>query len=213
MHIPDGVLATPVLITTGIVAAGGVANGLRKIDYEEVPKVAVLSAAFFVASLIHIPIGPASAHLLLNGLLGVLIGWAAFPALLIGLVLQALFFGFGGVTSLGTNVVNMAAPAVLVYALFATRINQASSQKALFVLGWAAGAIAILTTCGLGAVTLFASGKEFAVAITAILIAHLPIILIEGFVTGSVMVFLHKVRPELLQAPLLYAGREEKLYA
>ena len=87
MHIPDGVLSTPVLVTTGILAVKGVSKGLRQIDYERIPRVAALAAVFFVASLIHVPIGPASSHLLLNGLMGFLIGWAAFPALLVALLL------------------------------------------------------------------------------------------------------------------------------
>ena len=60
MHIPDGVLSPPVLVTTGVLAVGGVANGLRGMDYDRIPRVAVLAATFFVASLIHVPIGPAS---------------------------------------------------------------------------------------------------------------------------------------------------------
>lgn len=213
MHIPDGVLSNPVVVTTGILAAGGVAHGLRRIDYERVPRVAMLSAVFFVASLIHVPIGPASSHLLLNGLIGVLIGWAAFPALLVAILLQAVFFGFGGVTSLGANILNMALPAVIVYYLFASRIDHLSSQRKVFGLAFSAGAAAVLLTCFLGALTLLASGKEFLGAIMAIVIAHGPVMVIEGFVTGSVMVFLHKVRPELLRAPLVYSGQEEQIYA
>lgn len=213
MHIPDGVLSNPVVVTTGFLAAGGIANGLRKIDYDRIPRVAVLAAVFFVASLIHVPIGPASSHLLLNGLMGFLIGWAAFPALLVALLLQAVFFGFGGVTSLGANVLNMAAPAVVVYYLFSRQISLSSSTRKVFGLAFLAGTFAILLTCGFGAMTLFISGKEFVGAITAIFVAHIPVMIIEGFVTGSVMVFLHKVRPELLRAPLLNVDYEERAYA
>jgi cobalt/nickel transport system permease protein len=213
MHIPDGVLSTPVLLTTGVLAAGGVANGLRKIDHEQIPKVAMLAATFFVASLIHVPIGPASSHLLLIGLMGLLIGWAAFPALLIALLLQALFFGFGGVTSLGANTLNMALPAIAAYYLFSRQIHRASSQRKIFMMAFSAGALAIVLTCLTGSLTLFASGKEFIGAITMLCVAHLPVMIIEGFVTGSVMVFLHKVRPELLNAPVIYSTQEEKSYA
>jgi cobalt/nickel transport system permease protein len=51
MHIPDGVLSTPVLVTTGVLSAAGVAYGLKKIDDERIPKAALLAAVFFVASL------------------------------------------------------------------------------------------------------------------------------------------------------------------
>jgi len=213
MHIPDGVLSIPVLVTTGLLAAGGVANGLRKIEHEQIPKVAMLAATFFVASLIHVPIGPVSSHLLLNGLMGFLIGWAAFPALLVALLLQAFFFGFGGITSLGANVLNMALPAVAVYYLFSRRINHASSRQKVFMTAFSAGVLAIFLTCFTATLTLVASGKEFIGAVTMIYLAHLPIMIIEGFVTGSVMVFLHKTRPELFQPPLVYPGIEGKIYA
>ena len=213
MHIPDGVLSNPVTITTGLLAAGGVAQGLRKIEYEQIPRVAMLAAVFFVASLIHVPIGPSSSHLLLNGLMGLLIGWAAFPALLVALLLQAVFFGFGGITSLGANVVNMALPAVIVYMLFARRFDASVSQQRMFAQAFAAGAVAILLTAVCGATTLFLSGREFVGAITAILLAHLPIMVIEGFVTGFVLVFLRKIRPELLASPWLDPGSKEVLHA
>jgi cobalt/nickel transport system permease protein len=145
--------------------------------------------------------------------MGFLIGWAAFPALLVALLLQAVFFGFGGMTSLGANIVNMAAPAVVVYYLFARRIDQSSSQRKVFGVAFAAGAVSILVTCFFAALTLLASGKEFIGAITAILVAHIPVMIIEAFVTASVMSFLHKVRPELLEAPLICARQEGNLYA
>mgnify|MGYP000653403121 CR=1 FL=1 len=53
----------------------GTAAGLRKLDYDRMPQVAVLSAGFFVASLVHVPIGPTNVHLVLNGLVGLFLGW------------------------------------------------------------------------------------------------------------------------------------------
>ena len=69
MHISDGVLSKEVIIAGGALAASGTFIGLRKIDMDGIPKVAVMTAAFFVASLIHIPIGPTSVHLLFIGIL------------------------------------------------------------------------------------------------------------------------------------------------
>lgn len=198
MHFPDGVLSTPVVITSGVAAVGGVAYGLRTIDYDRIPRIAVLAAAFFAASLIHVPIGPTSSHLLLNGMMGVLIGWAAFPALLVALLLQAVFFGFGGFTSLGANVLLMATPAILVYYLFGKQIQKTPSAKGLFSIGLLAGMSAIIVTALLGSGLLFLSGKEFVGAVVAILLAHIPIAIIEGFVTGAILSFLHKVRPDIL---------------
>ena len=48
-----------------------------------------------------------SAHLILNGLLGVVLGWAAFPVIFVALLLQAVLFQFGGFTVLGVNTATM----------------------------------------------------------------------------------------------------------
>ena len=62
--------------------------------------VAILAAHFFVGSLIHVPVGPSSVHVVLNGLLGMLLGWAAFPSIFVALMLQAILFQYGGITVL-----------------------------------------------------------------------------------------------------------------
>ena len=90
MHIAEGVLSPAVLATGYALTAAGTALGLKKLDYDRLMTVAILAATFFVGSLIHVPIGITSAHLILNGLLGVILGWAAFPAILAALALQAL---------------------------------------------------------------------------------------------------------------------------
>jgi len=118
MHISEGVLSAPILISGGILTSAGVYMGLKKLSNIQIPLVALISAAFFVASLIHIPLGPTSVHLILNGLAGILLGWAAFPALLIGLFLQGILFQFGGLTTLGINTFNMAFPAIMVFYFF-----------------------------------------------------------------------------------------------
>ena len=68
MHISEGVLGAPVLATGAILSVAGSAIGLKKIDYEKLPQVGVLSSVFFVASLIHVPIGTSAVHLVLNGI-------------------------------------------------------------------------------------------------------------------------------------------------
>ena len=207
MHIYEGVLAgtlqgQSLLLAGAAAAAVGTAVGLRKLDYDRVPQVAVLSAAFFVASLIHVPLGPTSVHLVLSGLLGLVLGWAAFPAVLIALVLQAVFFSFGGPTTLGLNTLVMALPGVVCYYLFHSAVRN-GSEPWVFAAGFAAGATAIILGASLTAAVLMLAGKQFEVCATMVLVGYLPLVLIEGFVTGSVVVLVRKVRPELLDAPLL----------
>jgi len=201
MHISEGILSPPVLIVHAALAAVGVAIGLRKLDYERVPRVAVLSSAFFVASLIHVPIGPSSVHLVLNGLVGVILGWAAFPALLVALLLQAVLFGFGGLTTLGVNTVVMGAPALLCYLVFSRWIRRSHGPSA-FLLGAGAGALGVLGGCVLLAGALLTTGRAFREVAVLALAAHVPVAVIEGLVTGAVVAFLRQVRPELLEAPL-----------
>lgn len=199
MHIADGILSGPVMAATCALAAGGMAVGLRKMDNAEIPRVAMVSAVFFVASLVHVPIGPASAHLVLTGLAGLLLGWRAFPAIGAALLLQTVLFGFGGVTSWGANVVNMALPAVFCYHVFGCGINQAKSGALRFLLSALAGGLGIALSGLMAAGTLFLCGREFLGAATAILAAHVPVIIVEIVVTGSAIAFLFRVQPDILK--------------
>jgi cobalt/nickel transport system permease protein len=196
MHIAEGILAPEVLAAGAVLGGAGTAYGLYRLDAEDVPRAAVLSAGFFVASLIHVPLGPASVHLVLNGLLGVMLGWAAFPAVLVALVLQALFFGYGGVTALGVNTCIMAGPAVLVHYLFRGALRPGGNLR--FAAGFGAGALAIVLGAVIASVAVAASGRAFTVAAIALLTGHVPIMLVEGFVTGAMVAFLARVRPEVL---------------
>ena len=83
MHISEGILSGPVLISGAALTVAGTAIGLKKLDYEQIAKAGILSAAFFVTSLIHVPIGPASVHMILNGIIGLLLGWGAVPVILV----------------------------------------------------------------------------------------------------------------------------------
>ena len=199
MHIVDGALSLPVLAVGTAVGFAGVGYGLTKVDYDRVPRVAVMSAAFFVSSLIHFPIGPSSIHLCLTGLMGLTLGWAVFPALLVGLFLQAIMFGHGGLTVLGVNVTNMALPAVACHYLFGIAVKcwrtDAAAQAGFF-----AGALAIGLAWTLTSLCLWFTGKEF---LGLILIGWIPnsiLMLIEGVLTASAVAFLRNVRPEVLDA-------------
>ncbi|HEX5270177.1 MAG TPA: energy-coupling factor ABC transporter permease, partial [Gemmataceae bacterium] len=120
VHISDGMLQ-PSWEWGGIAVASLLAlYGAWKVRDEEIPRIALLTSAFFVASLIHVPVpGGPRTHLLLNGLLGVILGRRALLAVPVGLALQAALFGHGGFLSLGVNSVVMGLPALLAGALFA----------------------------------------------------------------------------------------------
>lgn len=195
MHLVDGLVAAPVLIGGGVVAAAGVAVGLRKLDPDRLPQAAMASAVFFVASLIAIPVGPASVHLLMTGLAGLLLGWTAFPALAVALALQALFLGFGGVTTLGVNLLLMAGPAVAC-GLLGRRLLARLGTRLAAPVGAAVGAASILLGAGLAAGLLALSGEAFVPLAQALVAAHLPVAAIEAAVTAAATAFLFRLRPD-----------------
>ncbi|APZ51814.1 cobalt transporter CbiM [Salipiger abyssi] len=196
MHIVDGALSNPVVIGGAVAAAGGIALGLRALPLERIPAAGVLSASFFVASLVHVPIGPSSVHLILNGLAGIVLGWAAFPALFVGLLLQAVFFGFGGLTVLGVNTLNIALPAVLAWMLFG-RLAASGTPLAGAVWAGIGGAFAIAATTVMVGLALALSGDEFLPAAKLVFFAHIPVMAIEGLLTGFAVLLARKVKPEL----------------
>ncbi len=196
MHLSEGILSLPILAGGGVVAALGTAVGLKRLDYDHIIGTALLSSAFFVASLIHVPLGPASVHLVLNGLVGVLLGWASVPAIGVALLLQALLFGYGGLTVLGVNIVIMAAPAVLVSLLFGRMIKKNGKQQMLGA--FLAGATAILLSTVLLALVLIGTDSSFFDTAGLLLVAQLPLMFIEGVITMFVLSFIVRVQPELL---------------
>ena len=196
MHIVDGALSNPVVIGGAVAAAGGIALGLKTLDLDRIPTAGVLSASFFVASLIHVPIGPSSVHLILNGLAGLLLGWAAFPALFVGLLLQAVFFGFGGLTVLGVNTLNIALPAVLAWLLFGRLIGRGTPVQGA-VWGGLGGAFASAGTTAMVAAALALSGEGFLPAAKLVFFAHIPVMAIEAVLTGFAVLLARKVKPEL----------------
>jgi cobalt/nickel transport system permease protein len=197
-HIPDGVLSAPVLIAGAALTVGGLTVALRRLDYDRIPQTAVLAATFFVASLISVPVGPSSVHLLLNGLMGLILGWAAVPAIVVALFLQAVFFGFGGLLVLGVNSVNMALPAMVCAALIGPAVRRAQGRRA-WLLGAAAGALGVALTGVLVSLSLALSSAAFESVAKVLLITYFPLMLAEAAVTGAVVAFLQRVAPELLR--------------
>ncbi|MBI5787767.1 MAG: cobalt transporter CbiM [Candidatus Schekmanbacteria bacterium] len=197
MHISDGVLPTAVWAGSYAVSVGLAAFTARKIKPEELPKIAVITSVFFVASLIHIPLGPASVHLLLTGLVGIILGAAAFPSILLGLLLQALLFQHGGITSLGANALMMGIPALTAYGIFTLR-HRLHIKNAELIFGIIAGAGSTMLSGIILAVLLISAGENFIGMAKYVLWAHVPVMLVEGAVVGCTARFLARVKPEIL---------------
>ncbi|RMD78277.1 MAG: cobalt transporter CbiM [Gammaproteobacteria bacterium] len=197
MHISDGVLSAPVLAAGFVGTAALTAVTIRKMDMEEIPKVSVLTAVFFVASLIHVPIGPSSVHLILNGLVGVVLGRRAFPAILLGIILQALLFGHGGVSVIGVNALMMGSGALVAYGIWRQRRRFHIAQRE-FVFGALAGATGVFVSGVILALALATTGKAFLATAGYALAAHIPIMVVEALVVGAAASFLARVKPQIL---------------
>lgn len=212
MHVPEGILPAEICISGYAITSLITWYSLKEINkqpnpQEDIPKASLLTAAFFVASTIHIPIPPASVHLVLNGLLGAVLGYYAFPAVLVGLFFQAVMFGHGGMTTLGVNAIIMGLPALLAHQifllrhLFKKRLNhKLSSSISAFLAGATAvglsGAIFLVLI-----ITNIPSDWDFAAektAIYALMLAHIPLMVIEGIFTAMVVSFIQRVKPEIL---------------
>ncbi len=209
MHISEGVLSIPVLSAGALITVAGLAIGIKKVKPADIPKVALTTSAFFVASLVHIPIGPSNAHLVLNGFLGVLLGWAAFPAIFIGLVLQAVLFQFGGLTTLGVNSANIALPGIF-FGLLARRFITLKRPNLSALIAGLAGGLSVMGSGLMVALSLSLSGDSFTLVSRLIFSAHIPIAVVEGIITGFVTRFLLRVRPEIVGCNL--SGFQMKAY-
>lgn len=155
VHLSDGLLAWPWWVGGFAVLGLLLALGGLNLTDRDIPRIGVLSAAFFVSSQVHIPLGGLSVHLLLNGLLGVVLRRHAPIAITVGLLLQWLLFAHGGWQTLGVNGCTMAIPAVLAGLLFPLlrasplRTSRAGRSAGVFAvaavwLGFALTAVQIL---------------------------------------------------------------------
>lgn len=216
MHMADALLNPAVGGVMCAVSAGALAVAVKKQKPQEeqkLPMMAVTGAFVFAAQMINftIPGTGSSGHIgggiLLSGILG---GPAALLTMVVVLVIQCLIFADGGLLALGCNVFNMGViPCLIVYPLLFRRILGKPGSPARLM---AASVISAVTGLQLGAFGVVlettASGiaalpfSTFALLMQPI---HLAIGLVEGIVTGGVLCYVQKARPELLDA---YGVRE-----
>ncbi len=197
MHISEGILSPAVLGAGVALTAVGTAVGLRKADYSRLTTTAVLSSVFFVASLVHVPLGPGNVHLILNGLLGLFLGWAVFPALLVALLLQAILFRYGGVAVLGVNVFDMAFPALFCHYLFRSLLDRTGVLRSAGA--FCCGALSVAGAVFCTSLALGLTDEGFWMSAKILLAAHIPVMLLEGCIAALAIGFIARARPELLR--------------
>jgi cobalt/nickel transport system permease protein len=223
MHIPDGYLspATCAALYAGSVPFWRVALGRVKkaMNARQVPLLSLFAALSFVIMMFNLPLpGGTTGHATGIGLATVVLGpWAAMLAMSVTLVVQALFFGDGGITTAGANCFNMAIVGSLVaygvYRLAAGRSPLASTRRmvAAGVAGYVAiNAAALLAALEFGIQPMLyrdAAGAPLycpyplSISIPAMMIGHLTVAgLAELVVSAGVVAFLQRSDLSLLRA-------------
>jgi cobalt/nickel transport system permease protein len=198
VHLSDGAIADA-WVAAGF--AGGavlLALAMWRMRESDVPRIGVLTAAFFVGSSIHIKLAvlPTSVHLILNGLVGVVLGRRAPLAVTIGLGLQYLLLAHGGYTTLGLNACIVGIPAVLAgwaYPVLRRLGVSAFARGAILGASAAAGAVALNFL-----VLLFAGKEDWATLAKLVLLAHVPVVILEALMLGVIVRYVEKVKPEML---------------
>jgi cobalt/nickel transport system permease protein len=197
MHVSDGVLPPGVWAPALAAAGAAVALASRRLDERRIPEVAVLTAIFFAAALIHVPVPPTSIHLSLGGLLGIILGWLSLPAVFVALLFQYVFLRHGGITTLGVNTLTMGAGSIASWLIFRSlrrAVPGGGAPLAAFVAA-AGGAIASAAVF----VSVMALGGEGLVHVALLcLVPGACLAVLEGLVTASTIGFLLKARPELV---------------
>jgi cobalt/nickel transport system permease protein len=179
-------------------SAAGIAYGLKRTDPDKIVRTAMLSSAFFLASLVKVNIGPSSTHLSFVAPMGLLLAWSAYPAVFSALLLQAVLFQFGGLAVLGVNTASMGASAVLSYILFGSAVR-CGNAKLSAAAAFAAGAFGVLCGAAITGAWLVLSDADMTASVGILLAAHLPVALIEGAVTSMMTVFLRRTFPDVLR--------------
>jgi cobalt/nickel transport system permease protein len=156
-----------------------------------------------MASSVYIPLGPSAVHLVLSGIVGAVLGVQAFTAIFVALLLQGLLLGYGGMTTLGINLFDLASPALIASWLFKFRPSKELRKTILwFAVGFvpvAVGAVLLSSVLALnGVINPNANGEGFFVSAAAALFAHIPVMVVEGLITLFALKFIEKVKPEFL---------------
>lgn len=212
MHMADALISGTV---GGVMMVASVAAGARSVkvvsnemEEKKIPLMGVMGAFIFAAQMINftIPGTGSSGHIGGGVLLSALLGpHAGFLTMAVVLLIQALFFGDGGLLAYGCNLFNMGFYSCFIGYLFIYKriLKKKISTKKIF----AGSIISVVVALQLGAFsvvleTLFSGKTELPFTTFVLLMQpiHLAIGVVEGIVTGAVINFVWKARPEILES-------------
>ncbi|MFN8471390.1 MAG: cobalt transporter CbiM [Anaerolineae bacterium] len=223
MHIPDGYLgpwfAIALLAISLTILGISAARFSRRLNQRMVPLVALLSAFCFVIMMFNVPlVGGTSGHAVGATISAIILGpEGAILAVSIALLVQALFFGDGGILAYGANVflmgIVMSWAAWIVYRAIAGNTAVTSGRR--LVAGAIAGWAALSLAAGLAGLffgmqpilfhtvdgTPLYAPFPLSVSVPAMLIPHMLVAsVIEGAVTAGILAFLQRTNPGVLLA-------------
>lgn len=209
MHIPDGFVSPPVAIAGAAVAVVGLAVCVRRAGQvatdRQLPLAGLAAAAFLVLGAPIIPIAVGTEGHLLGGTLAVaLLGpWLGPVVITVVTVVQAVFFGDGGLSTLGLNVVNLAlVPAAVGYpVLLGLRRLLPRGSIGLAVAAGTAAGVSVLAAAVLFTAEYAADGTAGlplrTVAISTVGV-YAVVAIIEGVVTALAVRALLALRADLV---------------
>jgi cobalt/nickel transport system permease protein len=222
MHIPDGYLS-PATCTALYASSApfwyvALQRVKKTLHTRLIPLLSLFAAFSFVIMMFNLPLpGGTTGHAVGIGLAAVVLGpWAAMLAVSVAIVIQALFFGDGGITAIGANCFNMAIVGSLVaYAVYRLLSGRSPIQSFHRVAAAGLAGYAAINVSALFAAVEFgiqpllyhdASGAPLycpyplSVAIPAMMLGHLTIAgIAELVVSAGVVAFLQKSDPSLLK--------------
>jgi cobalt/nickel transport system permease protein len=220
VHIPDGYLSPIISVGLGVVTVPTWSLATRRVQRvltnRTIPLLAIFAAMAFTIMMFNIPVpGGTTAHGVGGTLIAIVLGpWAAVIAVSVALIIQALFFGDGGVLAIFANCLNMGI--ILPFVGYATYRVLASRSPVLSTRRiWAAGigayvGITVAALCvgiELGIQPLLFSQNGVALyspyglseAVPAMLIAHaLGASIVEALITAFGVAYLQQRHPEYL---------------
>jgi cobalt/nickel transport system permease protein len=219
MHIPGGLLSDAVCAATTVASSTALGLGFWKARRGDVGydgrSLAAVGALVFAAQMVNFPVDHGtSGHLIGAALATALLGpWGAMWAMASVVATQAVVFGDGGISALGANLLTMAVTAPwmawlayrgLAQCGLADREPRASTGSGREALAWGlASAVSVLVAAMVCSLVLAWGGAASATQVLpAMLLAHLPVALVEGGVTAAVVLIVASRLPLAIQRPV-----------
>ncbi|CAB1251176.1 cobalt transporter CbiM [Clostridium sp. MT-14] len=219
MHIPDNYLSPSTCAVMGVIMLPIWARAVKRVKTDvskkKIPLLGVCGAFSFLIMMFNVPIpGGTTAHAVGGTLIAILLGpYAATISVSIALLIQALFFGDGGILAFGANTFNMAFVMPFVgYTVFKFVKNRLKGDRGEYISAFIGGYVGIVAAAFIASIEfgiqplLFKDAFGHAiycpyglnVSIPAMVLVHLLIGILEGAITAAVYAYVKKISPSMI---------------